>query len=104
MGRYVPPISGVSVRLPEDAAAVAVELAKQESLLAQIHGEMCSSRGGAVAKHRQEQLWEAQRIVTQLKRQLRLQPTRPAATPAAPPTVAAAAPTAAVQVSCPLLT
>jgi len=34
---------------------MAVELKKQESLLAQIHGEMSV---GSVAKHREEQLWE----------------------------------------------
>lgn len=67
---------------------MAIELEKQESLLAQIHEEMSV---GTVAKHREEQLWEvtlllsfssfefsmnflsaqAQRIVTQLKRQLK---------------------------------
>ena len=71
--RYIPPLSGVGVRLPEDAAEVQAELEKQESLLAQIHGEMCSVSVGSVSKHREEQLWEAQRIVTQLKRQLKLQ-------------------------------
>ena len=50
---------------------MAVELKKQESLLAQIHSEMSV---GSVVKHREEQLWEAQRIVTQLKRKLRHQP------------------------------
>ena len=69
--RYVPPLSGVGVRLPDDTAAMEIELSKQESLLAQIHGEMSQSIG-FVAKHREEQLWEAQRIVTQLKRQLKL--------------------------------
>lgn len=50
---------------------MAIELKKQESLLSQIHSEMSV---GSVVKHREEQLWEAQRIVTQLKRKLRHQP------------------------------
>lgn len=55
--RYIPPLSGVGVSLPDDLNAMAVELKKQESLLAQIHGEM---NVGSVAKHREEQLWEVQ--------------------------------------------
>jgi RalA-binding protein 1 len=39
-----------------------MELKKQESLLAQIHAEM---NAGFVK--REEQLWEVQRIITQLK-------------------------------------
>lgn len=68
--RYIPPLSGVGVSLPDELDAMTIELKKQESLLAQIHCEMSV---GSVAKHREEQLWEAQRIVTQLKRQLKLQ-------------------------------
>ncbi|XP_059351189.1 ralA-binding protein 1-like isoform X2 [Daphnia carinata] len=68
--RYIPPLSGVGVSLPDEFDAMTIELKKQESLLAQIHCEMSV---GSVAKHREEQLWEAQRIVTQLKRQLKLQ-------------------------------
>lgn len=41
---------------------------KQESLLNQIHAEM---NAGFVTKKREEQLWEVQRIITQLKRKLR---------------------------------
>lgn len=51
----MPPLSGFGVILPEELGAMAVELKKQESLLAQIHGEMSV---GSVAKHREEQLWE----------------------------------------------
>ena len=53
--RYIPPLSGVGVSLPDELSAMARELKKQESLLAQIHGEM---NVGSVAKHREEQLWE----------------------------------------------
>lgn len=53
--RYIPPLSGVGVSLPDELNAMARELKKQESLLAQIHGEM---NVGSVAKHREEQLWE----------------------------------------------
>ena len=53
--RYIPPLSGFGVILPEELSTMAVELKKQESLLAQIHGEMSV---GSVAKHREEQLWE----------------------------------------------
>lgn len=53
--RYVPPLSGVGVSLPDELGAMEKELKKQESLLAQIHGEMSV---GSVAKHREEQLWE----------------------------------------------
>ncbi|XP_046450987.1 ralA-binding protein 1-like isoform X3 [Daphnia pulex] len=79
--KYIPPLSGVGVSLPDDLEAMATELKKQESLLAQIHGEMSV---GSVAKHREEQLWEAQRIVTQLKRQLKHQaPTTVTSAPTA---------------------
>lgn len=53
--RYIPPLSGFGVSLPVDSASMAIELEKQESLLAQIHEEMSV---GTVAKHREEQLWE----------------------------------------------
>jgi len=69
--KYIPPLSGFGVSFPEDFEGMAVELRKQESLLAQIHSEMSF---GSVVKHREEQLWEAQHIVTQLKRKLRHQP------------------------------
>lgn len=50
--------------LPETRHEIAEELKKQESLLNQIHAEISA---GFVTKKREEQLWEVQRIVTQLK-------------------------------------
>lgn len=61
--RYVPPLSS-GAKLPEDVDEIAKELRKQESLLSQIHAEM---HAGFVTQKREEQLWEGQRIVTQLK-------------------------------------
>lgn len=68
ISRYVPPITSSSPNLPETKEDIAKELKKQESLLAQIHAEM---HAGFVTKKREEQLWEVQRIITQLKRKLR---------------------------------
>jgi hypothetical protein len=62
--RYVPPITAASPNLPETSEDIAIELRKQESLLEQIHLEM---NAGFVTKKREEQLWETQRIITQLK-------------------------------------
>lgn len=62
--RYVPPITASSPNLPETPDEISTELRKQESLLAQIHSE-CNA--GFVTKKREEQLWEVQRIITQLK-------------------------------------
>lgn len=67
--KYVPPITSTSPKLPETANDIQTELSKQESLLAQIHSEM---NAGFVSKKREEQLWEVQRIITQLKRKLRV--------------------------------
>uniref|UniRef100_A0A6E8VCJ8 Rho-GAP domain-containing protein n=2 Tax=Anopheles coluzzii TaxID=1518534 RepID=A0A6E8VCJ8_ANOCL len=66
--KYVPPITASSPNLPETPEEISTELRKQESLLAQIHAEM---NAGFVTKKREEQLWEVQRIITQLKRKLR---------------------------------
>lgn len=66
--RYIPPLSGPNPVLPETRDGILQELSKQESLLSQIHSEMNS---GFVTKRREEQLWEVQRIITQLKRKLR---------------------------------
>uniref|UniRef100_A0A182JYJ4 Rho-GAP domain-containing protein n=1 Tax=Anopheles christyi TaxID=43041 RepID=A0A182JYJ4_9DIPT len=66
--KYVPPITASSPNLPETPEEISIELRKQESLLAQIHAEM---NAGFVTKKREEQLWEVQRIITQLKRKLR---------------------------------
>lgn len=62
--RYVPPITATSPNLPETADEITRELKKQDSLLNQIHAEM---NAGYVTKKREEQLWEVQRIITQLK-------------------------------------
>ena len=62
--RYVPPITSTSPNLPETPDEISVELRKQESLLSQIHSEM---NAGFVTKKREEELWETQRIITQLK-------------------------------------
>ncbi|XP_050069044.1 ralA-binding protein 1 [Anopheles maculipalpis] len=66
--KYIPPITASSPNLPETPDEISLELRKQESLLAQIHAEM---NAGFVTKKREEQLWEVQRIITQLKRKLR---------------------------------
>ncbi|XP_078033529.1 ral interacting protein isoform X2 [Augochlora pura] len=63
--KYVPPLSSGSVNLPDTVETIAAELSKQESLLSQIHMQM---NAGFVTKSREEQLWEVQRVITQLKR------------------------------------
>lgn len=62
--RYIPPLTGANPILPESRDDILQELRKQESVLSQIHNEMNS---GYVTKRREEQLWEVQRIITQLK-------------------------------------
>lgn len=64
LSKYVPPLPTGSTKLPDTGLGIAVELAKQESLLAQIHMLM---NAGYVNKTREEQLWEVQRMITQLK-------------------------------------
>lgn len=54
--------------MPDTPEEIQKELCKQESLLNQIHSEM---NAGFVSKKREEQLWEVQRIITQLKRKLK---------------------------------
>uniref|UniRef100_A0A1B0GEC5 Rho-GAP domain-containing protein n=1 Tax=Glossina morsitans morsitans TaxID=37546 RepID=A0A1B0GEC5_GLOMM len=66
--KYVPPLTASSPMLPDTPKEIQIELRKQESLLNQIHSEM---NAGFVSKKREEQLWEVQRIITQLKRKLR---------------------------------
>lgn len=66
--RYVPPITSNSPNFPETKEEITKELEKQDSLLSQIHAEM---HAGFVTKKREEQLWDVQRIITQLKRKLR---------------------------------
>lgn len=62
--KYVPPLSSGSTNLPNSVEGIAAELSKQESLLSQIHMQM---NAGFVTKSREEQLWEVQRMITQLK-------------------------------------
>lgn len=57
-------MTSTSPNLPETREEIIKELKKQESLLNQIHAEM---HAGFVTKKREEQLWEVQRIITQLK-------------------------------------
>ncbi|CAH0677707.1 unnamed protein product [Spodoptera exigua] len=66
--KYVPPLASIPPDFPETAPELSLELRKQESLLNQIHAEM---HAGFITPARDQQLWEAQRIVTQLKRKLR---------------------------------
>ncbi|XP_046971822.1 ralA-binding protein 1 isoform X2 [Vanessa cardui] len=66
--KYVPPLLSIPADFPETANEISEELRKQESLLNQIHAEM---HAGFITNARDQQLWEAQRIVTQLKRKLR---------------------------------
>jgi len=64
----VPPLTSASPKLPDTPEDIQTELRKQDSLLNQIHSEM---NAGFITKKREEQLWEVQRIITQLKRKLR---------------------------------
>ncbi|KAH8359681.1 hypothetical protein KR093_008230 [Drosophila rubida] len=66
--KYVPPLTSSSPGLPDKPEDIQIELRKQDSLLSQIHSEM---NAGFITKKREEQLWEVQRIITQLKRKLR---------------------------------
>ena len=70
--RYVPPLKPATSRwaldLPECPSAIEEELKKQESLLNHMHEELMR-----VNDHRkEEELWEVQRIVTQLKRKVQI--------------------------------
>ncbi|XP_026676960.1 ralA-binding protein 1-like [Diaphorina citri] len=67
--QYVPPLTCTSPALPDTTPAIQEELKKQDSLLSQLHAEM---NAGFVSKQREEQLWEVQRMITQLKRKLRV--------------------------------
>ncbi|XP_059091928.1 ralA-binding protein 1-A-like isoform X2 [Tigriopus californicus] len=73
--KYIPPIlaepgsQGQNIPLPETAQDIEDEIKKQESLLQDLHLQISS---GAASKKTEEQIWEQQRIVTQLKRKLRL--------------------------------
>lgn len=63
--KYIPPLPSGSNNLPDNINDISIELAKQESLLTEIHMLM---NAGFVTKSREEQLWEVQRLITQLKR------------------------------------
>ncbi|KAL3887084.1 hypothetical protein ACJMK2_027040 [Sinanodonta woodiana] len=71
--KYVPPLkpatSKWSLELPDNTTALEEELAKQESLLNQLHQEL---NAGTEDPIKAEQLWEVQRVVTQLKRKIKL--------------------------------
>jgi len=68
--RYVPPLKPVSSRwsleLPESPPAIEEELRKQESLLNHLHEDLMKMKD----MEKEEQLWEVQRVVTQLKRKV----------------------------------
>jgi len=50
---------------PEDADSISKEIRKYEAMLEQTHSQMKSSK--KVSKKHEEQLWELQRNLTQLK-------------------------------------
>jgi len=70
--KYVPPLkpahSKWSLELPDNVASLEEELAKQESLLHQLHEDLQCCHTDPV---KEEQLWEVQRVVTQLKRKIK---------------------------------
>ncbi|XP_071788943.1 uncharacterized protein [Asterias amurensis] len=57
------------LELPENTDALEDELMRQEAILAKMHEEL---NRGLANKSTEEHLWEVQRIVTQLKRKLRV--------------------------------
>ncbi|KFD72065.1 hypothetical protein M514_00473 [Trichuris suis] len=57
-----------AVELPTDPKAIVEELAKQEFLLSHLHDEI---KSGISDPQKEEQLWDVQRLVTQLKRELK---------------------------------
>lgn len=71
--RYVPPLKPANSKwcldLPDNLTALEEELAKQESLLNQLHAELHSGKEDPEIS---EQLWEVQRVVTQLKRKIKM--------------------------------
>lgn len=67
--KYVPPLRCASPYLPSGKQEMTIELKKQESLLGFIHREM---NAGFVCKTKEEELWDVQRIITQLKRKLKV--------------------------------
>lgn len=67
--KYIPPLRCASPYLPSGKQEMTIELKKQESLLGFIHREM---NAGFVCKTKEEELWDVQRIITQLKRKLKV--------------------------------
>ncbi|XP_052096521.1 ralA-binding protein 1-like isoform X1 [Mytilus californianus] len=71
--KYKPPIkpahSKWSLELPDSPAQLEEELLKQESLLNSLHEQL---RTGISDQDKEEQLWEVQRVVTQLKRKIKM--------------------------------
>lgn len=67
--KYIPPLRCASPYLPSGKQEMTIELKKQESLLGYIHREM---NAGFVCKTVEEELWDVQRIITQLKRKLKV--------------------------------
>lgn len=67
--KYIPPLRCASPYLPSGKQEMANELKKQESLLGYIHRDM---NAGFVCKTKEEELWDVQRIITQLKRKLKV--------------------------------
>ncbi|KRX53873.1 RalA-binding protein 1, partial [Trichinella sp. T9] len=66
---YISPLRPASGKsLPTDPKAILEELAKQEFLLSHLHDEINS---GINDPQKEEQLWDVQRLVTQLKRELK---------------------------------
>jgi len=55
-----------SLELPDSPPAIEEELRKQESLLSHLHEELMKVKDLA----KEEQLWEVQRVVTQLNRKV----------------------------------
>lgn len=70
--KYVPPLkpahSKWSLELPDNVISLEEELAKQESLLHDLHEDLNT---GLTDPVKEEQLWEVQRVVTQLKRKIK---------------------------------
>lgn len=67
--KYIPPLRCASPYLPSGKQEMIIELKKQESFLGYIHREM---NAGFVCKTKEEELWDVQRIITQLKRKLKV--------------------------------
>lgn len=67
--KYISPLRCASPYLPSGKQEMTIELKKQESLLGYIHREM---NAGFVCKNKEEELWDVQRIITQLKRKLKV--------------------------------